>query len=517
MNHSDGNGFNDVNDDKTTPYQPVPHIPAQSGEGTPYISAPQNGSVDEEEQRYQEYMHPGSYRPLSVGQQPKDTYPRIPASAYPLQPNQETTDSYRPDVNPAQQPVGNNYAQHGYVPYTGVPVHSGTYGPPATPATPPMSGQVVRRSGPRTGAIIALTVIMALIFGTGLFAGWQFGRTGAVTSFRSDPLQQSSTSQITIPALSDNNVQAVREAVIAKTRPGVVQINVTTPKGQALGSGVIIDKRGYIVTNNHVVDGVQKVDEVVLSDGTRIRNATVVGRDPADDLAIIKINPPANIVVVPLGDSSQLRVGQDVLAIGNPLGNTQTVTNGIVSALGRNVSESNGATIPNTIQTDAPINPGNSGGALVDLKGQLVGIPTLTAVDPEFNSPANGVGFAIPSNRVQFIATQLINTGSVQHTGRAAIGIRPTSVDQTLQMQDGLAVSQGVFITQLVFGGAAEKAGLKAGDVIVQIDNKTISSISTLQDALISKNPGDAASVKVYRGNQQMTFTVTLGELQSGS
>src|SRR2546427_3956588 len=136
------------------------------------------------------------------------------------------------------------------------------------------------------------------------------------------------------------------------------------------------------------------------------------------------------MTVATLGDSSQLRVGQEVLAIGNPLGITQTVTNGIVSALGRTISEGQGgATISDAIQTDAPINPGNSGGALVDLQGNLVGIPTLTAIDPEFNTPAYGVGFAIPSNRVKLIVPQIIQNGHVTHTGRAALGISGATVN----------------------------------------------------------------------------------------
>ncbi|GER88653.1 protease [Dictyobacter vulcani] len=420
--------------------------------------------------------------------------------------NEQPLGPYPPNAGPVYQ---NSYHQGGYVP-------NGPGMPPTTPPGGPGPGR--KRSGARTGAIAGLTLVMALVLGIGLFAGWQFGRTAttdAVPGLNNSTLQPGSNPQAPIPSLSGNNIQSVREAVVGRTRPAVVQITVHTQKGDALGSGVIIDKRGYIVTNNHVVSGVNVVDEVVLSDGTRIRNAQVVGTDPADDLAIIKITPPTNMAVIALGDSSQLRVGQDVLAIGNPLGNTQTVTNGIVSALGRNVSEGNGATIPNAIQTDAPINPGNSGGALVDLQGQLVGIPTLTAVDPEFNSPANGVGFAIPSNRVQFIATQLIATGQVQHTGRAAIGILPTAVDATLQMQDNLAVDHGVYVTQLVSGGAAEKAGMKTGDVIVQIDNKAIDAIPTLEDALIAKNPGDTAKVTVYRGTQKIDFTVTLGELKA--
>jgi S1-C subfamily serine protease len=245
--------------------------------------------------------------------------------------------------------------------------------------------------------------VLAVVFGTGLFAGWQFGHGSTATvapnsNSNSSGLQSGPNPQATVPALNGNNTQTVREAVVSKVSPSVVEINVTTSQGAALGSGVIIDQRGYIVTNNHVVNGASSI-EVVLYDGTRA-TATLTGTDAADDLAVIKITPPAHMAVASLGDSSKLVVGQDVLAIGNPLGITQTVTNGIVSALNRRVSEGQGgATIPDAIQTDAPINPGNSGGALVDMQGNLIGIPTLTAIDPEFNAPATGVGFAIPVNR----------------------------------------------------------------------------------------------------------------------
>ncbi len=278
---------------------------------------------------------------------------------------------------------------------------------------------------------------------------------------------------------------------------------------------MLIDPRGYIVTNNHVVNGAQAV-QVVLYDGTSVP-ASIAGTDAPDDLAVVKIQPPkGNLTVATLGDSSKLRVGQEVLAIGNPLGITQTVTNGIVSALERTVSEGQGgAVIPNAIQTDAPINPGNSGGALVDLQGTLVGIPTLTAIDPEFNTPANGVGFAIPSNRVQFIVPQIIQTGKVTHTGRAALGIRVADVDPTLAAQDNLAVDHGVLIVSTVPNGPAAQAGLQAGDVIVSIDNHAVNDTSSLADALVSKNPGETVAVQVYRGKQQMTVNVKLGELQA--
>lgn len=397
---------------------------------------------------------------------------------------------------------------------TGTPVYEGNG--PGFQHTPPPSSRRPSR-GLRTGAIIALTLLLAIIFGTGLFAGWEYGRgtsTPAGNRSSTGVLQPGTNPTATVPALTGNNADAVREAVIARVRPAVVEVKVTTSNGGALGSGVIIDRRGYIVTNNHVVDGAQSIS-VVLYDGTQV-SAQLVGTDPADDLAVLKITPPASgLTVATLGDSSKLQVGQDVLAIGNPLGITQTVTNGIISALGRNVNEQNGAVIPNAIQTDAPINPGNSGGALVDMQGNLIGIPTLSAIDPEFNTPANGVGFAIPSNRVQYIASQIIQTGSVSHTGRAALGVRVESVDATLAAQDNLSIDHGALIVSVVPNGAADQAHLQAGDVIVQIDNKPVNDISSLGDALLSKNPGDVVSVKVYRGNQQLTVSVKLGELQA--
>jgi S1-C subfamily serine protease len=345
--------------------------------------------------------------------------------------------------------------------------------------------------------------------GVGLFAGWQFGRTGTTSA--------ASSSVAPLLPGTGNDEQAVREAVVAKVRPAVVEVNVTTQQGGAIGSGVIIDGRGYIVTNNHVVDGAQSMT-VTLYDGSNLQ-AQLVGTDPADDLAVIKITPPSKgLTVANIGDSSKLAVGQDVMVIGNPLGITQTITNGIVSALGRSVSEGQGgAIIPNAIQTDAPINPGNSGGALVDMQGNLVGIPTLTAIDPEFNTPANGVGFAIPSSRVATIVPQIISTGSVTHTGRAALGVEVADVDANLAAQDNLSVNQGAYVASVVQNGAAAAAGIQAGDVIVQVNSTPVTVSQSLGEALASHNPGDTVAVHIYRGSQQMTINVTLGELQAGS
>ena len=382
-----------------------------------------------------------------------------------------------------------------------------THNVPIQPDRPPQgTGPVLQRPparpGLRIGAVLAVLLALVLAFSAGLVSGCQVGQSSATA-----------TAGPTIPPVTGNNIESVREAVIAKVRPSVVQINVTSQQGAKLGSGVIIDTRGYIVTNNHVIAGGQSI-AVELFNGTTLP-AQIVGTAPSDDLAVLKVKPSqVKLTAATSGDSSKLKVGQDVLAIGNPLGITQTVTNGIVSALGRNVSEGpNGALIPNAIQTDAPINPGNSGGALVDLQGNLVGIPTLTAIDPEFKTPANGVGFAIPSNRVSFIVPQLINSGRVTHSGRAALGVEVTTVDAVFAAQNNLPVDHGALITGVTTGGPAAKAGLRVGDIIVQVDNKQITDVATLADALLSKNPGDTVQVRVYRGSQQLTVKVKLGEL----
>lgn len=371
----------------------------------------------------------------------------------------------------------------------------------------------VKRSGLRTGAILALVALLALVFGTGLFAGWQFFGHGNSPISSPTSLQPGNNSTVPVPQLTGNNADAVREAVINKVRPGVVQIDVVSSSSHAIGSGVIIDGRGYIATNNHVVANATSI-QVTLSDGST-QTARLVGNDAADDLAIIKITPPSSgLSVVTLGDSSQLHVGQEVLAIGSPLGNAQTVTSGIISAVSRNVSEGqNGPTLPDAIQTDAPINPGNSGGALVDMQGNLIGIPTLNAIDTEFNTPANGLGFAIPANRVKFIAQQLIADGRVTHTGRSILGVGVTSVNQNTAAQNHLRVNYGVLVENVTANGPASSAGLRTNDVIVQVGDKAVHNTADLSHTLLQHNPGETVPVKLYRGNEQLTLNVTLGEL----
>ena len=357
-----------------------------------------------------------------------------------------------------------------------------------------------------TRAIVVLVVVLILVLVVGLFAGWQFGRSGSTTTTGSIRSTPTASSQAGV------NLDAQRISVIEKFQPSVVQINITSAKGGGLGSGEIIDSRGYIVTNYHVIEGAQTI-QVELFDGTKLP-AQLTGIDPFDDLAVVQITPPEHMAVAPIGNSSSLQVGQTVVAIGNPLGITQTVTSGIVSALGRNVPLGFGiGFILDSVQMDTAINPGNSGGALIDLQGELVGIPTLTILNPQFNSPASGVGFSIPSSRVEFIVPQLIQSGKVTDSGLGDLGLQGTTVNARMATLNQFPVDQGVLIDSVTANGPADQAGLKPGEIIVQIDNTVVTNISELYDFVLSKDPGVQVTLQVYQGNQRQSVPVTLGKL----
>lgn len=302
-------------------------------------------------------------------------------------------------------------------------------------------------------------------------------------------------------------LQGQYEMVIKKVLPSIVQI--TTSVG--LGSGVVFDNRGDIVTNDHVV-GAATTFQVQLANTPHPVTATLVGTYPTDDLAVIKINAMAGLTPASFGRSSQLQVGQIVLAMGNPLGLTSSVTNGIVSALGRTLTEptsadSPGATLPNSIQTSASINPGNSGGALVNLQGQVVGIPTLAATDAQIGGAAAGIGFAIPSDTVKSIAGQLITSGTVTNSGRAALGVAVQGIT------DSQGNNSGVGIASVAAGKAAAAAGLKAGDIITEIDGLTVTSPADLATILAGLKVGQMVPVVISRNGSNQTVTVTLGQL----
>jgi putative serine protease PepD len=286
--------------------------------------------------------------------------------------------------------------------------------------------------------------------------------------------------------------------VVKATQPQVVQIRTDS----GLGSGVTFDATGDIVTNAHVVQGASAM-QVTLADGRRFP-ARLVGSYAPDDLAVITIGADHGIKAARFADSSKLQVGEIVLAVGNPLGLQSSVTDGIISALGRDVSEDQGVVLPNTIQTSAAINPGNSGGALIDLQAQVIGIPTLAAANPQLGSAAAGIGFAIPSNTVTDIAGQIVRHGRVVNSHRAAIGV--TIADSPSR--------PGALVVTVQPGGPAAKAGIAAGDSIVKIDGIDISDAAALSSALAEHQPGDTITLSVIGtdGNSR-TASVTLGEL----
>ena len=270
---------------------------------------------------------------------------------------------------------------------------------------------------------------------------------------------------------------------------------------QGSGSGVIIRPDGFIVTNNHVVDGATKV-EVTLNNN-KTYPATVIGTDPATDVAIIKIDAQG-LPVVPFGDSDQLRLGQWVIAIGSPYDLRSTITAGIVSAKGRQMPHYNGEfKIESFIQTDAAVNPGNSGGALVNQKGELVGVNT--AIISQTGS-YTGYSFAIPSNIVRKIADDLIDFGSVK---RAILGVTMSAITDEKAKELKLFSPNGVYIEEVLEGGAADKAGIRQGDVLVKVDSTAITSPSSLQEKVSSYNPGDKAAVTVIRGGDEKILEVT--------
>lgn len=287
------------------------------------------------------------------------------------------------------------------------------------------------------------------------------------------------------------------------------------------GSGSIIDKRGYVLTNVHVIQDATKI-YVSLFDGTQYE-AEVVGQDLDSDLAVIKFTPPAGMELktISFGDSTALKVGQRVIAIGNPFGLERTMTTGIVSGLGRPIQNSNNRIIRNMIQTDAAINPGNSGGPLLDSSGRMIGINTM--IKSSSGSSA-GVGFAVPSETAIRVVADLIKYGKVQ---RGSIDATIVQLNNRIAQYAGLDVYQGILISEVEKGGNAENAGLKGGtdaayygsrrniiyiggDVITKIDNIAITSIADYYSALESKRPGDAVTVVVRRNKKDVTVKLTL-------
>jgi putative serine protease PepD len=290
--------------------------------------------------------------------------------------------------------------------------------------------------------------------------------------------------------------------IYQRTKKGVVEITVTTtsqstnPFGgqhtqQAQGSGFVYDSNGRIITNQHVVDGATSIS-VRFWNGKTYK-AELVGSDPSTDLAVIKVDAPASLLTpLTLADSSTVAVGDNVVAIGSPFGLENTVTSGIVSALHRQMTSPNNFSIDDSIQTDAAINHGNSGGPLLNAEGQVIGVNAQIESDSGGN---DGVGFAIPSNTVKSIVSELISTGKAQH---AYLGVSVETVNGSVR------------ITEVRAGTPAADAGLQSGDTIVSVDGKQITSGDGLTSAIASKKPGDAVSVSYSRGGKSHTVKIEL-------
>ena len=346
----------------------------------------------------------------------------------------------------------------------------------------------------RAWRVATAGLISAALLGTGV----------AVGASTADP------APVSAPAAAGpatNTGTASYASVVRQVVPSVVLIR--TPDG--LGSGVILDDKGHIVTNAHVTGHATSL-QVQVADDPAPRSAHLVGSYRPDDLAVIRADNADGLKPARLGDSSRAKAGDVVLAIGNPLGLTSSITDGIISAVGRSVTEpasadSPAATLPGVIQTSAAINPGNSGGALVNLAGEVIGIPTLAAASPSGGAPAPGIGFAIPSNVVRDIAGQIIASGHVSDSHRAAIGAQITTV------ADANGTPTGAGIVAVTRGGPADKAALRPGDVIRSVGSTPTPTSEALAQALAAMRPGQQVTVAVIRDGSPLNVRLTLGQL----
>jgi putative serine protease PepD len=375
--------------------------------------------------------------------------------------------------------------------------------PPPAPAPAPTPEK--RRAG-RLRIGVAGLVAGALIgggAGAGVVALTDDGSSGGAT-----PSAQS------VVIRNPQDATAVTAAA-AKASPSVVTVYVTSTAGSGSGSGVVLSDDGYVLTNNHVVTLDSSTDsatvQVRTSDGT-LYDATVVGTDPTSDLAVIRLQGAGELTPATFADSDDVQVGDLAVAIGAPLGLSDTVTDGIISATDRAVatgSTQDDATVIDALQTDAAINPGNSGGALVNAAGEVVGVNTAIASvasgAPGSTQSGNiGVGFAIPSNTAKRIADEIVRTGSATH---AVLGVNA----QTAGGAGSGEVGTGAQIVQVQPGGAAENAGLQAGDVVTAVGDRVVTSSTELTAAIRSSAPGDTVQLTVERGGQTTTVEVTLG------
>ena len=430
----------------------------------------------------------------------------------------------------AQQPYQGQQTHVGS-PYMSVPTTPGGYAPAGAPtgesfyaaskATGADSGTTRRRRGPGWFALVASVLVASLLGAGGAVTAVRYmdARGGHASSHSSTAPTAIATGSTTKTVNSAGQAPDW-EAVSAAVSNAVVSIAVATDKGEALGSGVIFDKEGHIITNNHVVAGASQI-QVTLADG-RVYDAETTGTDPATDLAVIQLkDAPDNLTVAQLGDSDKLTTGQDVMAIGNPLGLSSTVTTGIISALDRPVVNAQGeggeggssasAVYTNAVQIDAAINPGNSGGPLFDEKGRVIGITSSIATMGRSSSGESGgsgsigIGFAIPVKLAEKVAKQLIESGSATH---AYLGV---TLETGAAEADG-EKRAGAKTTSVESGSPADKAGLKKDDVVTTIDGKTTAQGSALTGYVRQYSANDKVKLTVIRDSKKQDIDVTLAE-----
>ena len=386
----------------------------------------------------------------------------------------------------------------------------------------------------------SLGPIAALVASAALGGAVAVGAVALLGGLGGDTTVVTETSAAANPGLAPANGHGLTvNQIYERAASGVVRVNATnnstsfaprvvpsdqsptTPQSSALGSGFVIDKAGHIVTNYHVVEGANEVT-VSFSNRDTVK-ADVVGTDPSTDLAVLRVDTSAAALTpLPLGDSDAVRVGDPVVAIGNPFGLDRTVTSGIVSALQRLITAPNQFAIDHVIQTDAPINHGNSGGPLLSSRGQVIGVNTQ--IETGDTATGNvGVGFSVPSNTVKDVVAQILRTGRVDH---AYLGISGQAVTPDVADKYNLAVKKGVVVESVTQDSGADEAGLKGGktqvvvagetfvlggDIIVAFGGKRISSIEQLRDAVAAHRPGDKVKVVIYRDANKTSVTVTLG------
>ncbi|NLF04644.1 MAG: PDZ domain-containing protein [Actinomycetales bacterium] len=387
---------------------------------------------------------------------------------------------------------------------TGAPVTPTTSAPviPPSSATSPPPAQRTPRDRRLWPAVVGTAAATALVASVATAGILQSRETPAQT-----PAAQASISQVEASDPAPLTGSTSWQEVVDRVADAVVAISVESRFGGSQGSGVIFDASGLVLTNNHVVEGAQQGSiDVVLADG-RVIAAEIVGTDETTDLAVLRLtDPPSDLVAATLGDSDSLRVGQGVMAVGNPLGLAGTVTTGIVSALDRpTVTEgSTEAVVTNAIQVDAAVNPGNSGGPLFDAAGRVVGInSSIATLSGGAGSGSIGLGFAIPVNLAKQVAEQLVATGTVSH---AFLGVN---------LADGTAVvdgveRQGAVVGQVVPDSPAQAAGVQDGDVITAIDGKPVASAESLTGYVRARTVGQSSTLTVVRDGAALELTVTL-------